>query len=282
MGNGQLSMTNCLRQSVYDQLLRSFRRLGIPSLEKDPTSPNMGIPHTPHPPIVRITRCQKIHLRWKVKKDEYEQYASQMSHYEWLRMSIIKFCSFLFWSGILAYSAAHEATTQSRRLALPFHRYIRLHYKLRGNHHHLCFGHLHHHQQRQCIRDLDWGRDVQDRCGDVSRGVCVFFLFKPPFMVFPLSYYWCWDWVPYPRGVQTDPMLSEIFKVNPWFVSVFECSRHCFPIQTWSFSSLLEAIVGVSKQKARHVIHAAVRRLTRRPRGLTLVLNFFTTCSWEP
>ena len=84
------------------------------------------------------------------------------------------------------------------------------------------------------------------------------------------------------QNEKLDPILSEYFKVNPWFVSVFESSRHCFPIQTWSFSSLLEAIVGVSKQKARHVIHAAVRRLTRRPRGLTLVLNFFTTCSWEP
>ena len=84
------------------------------------------------------------------------------------------------------------------------------------------------------------------------------------------------------QNEKLDPILSENLKANPWFLSVFESSRHCFPIQDGSFWSLLEAIVGVSKQKARHVIHAAVRRLTRRPRGLTLVLNFFTTCSWEP
>ena len=51
-------------------------------------------------------------------KDECETSASQMSHFQWLRM--IRFCAFLFWSGILAYSAAYEATTQSRRLASPF------------------------------------------------------------------------------------------------------------------------------------------------------------------
>ena len=34
------------------------------------------------------------------------------------------------------------------------------------------------------------------------------------------------------QNEKLDPILSENFKVNPWFVSVFESPRHCFPIQT--------------------------------------------------
>ena len=65
----QLSQTVCLCCMGYAQLLRSFWRLGIPSLEKDPTSPNTGIPHTPPPsPIVSNPRCQKNTSRMKSKK----------------------------------------------------------------------------------------------------------------------------------------------------------------------------------------------------------------------
>ena len=129
-----------------------------------------------------------------------------------------------------------------------------------------------------------WGRDfhiVQQRGGGRCKQSCLLWFLliaERDFSLLSLGLGL------YLRGVQTlNRMRNWIqYWVRTSFVSVFESSRHCFPIQTWSFSSLLEAIVGVSKQKARHVIHAAVRRLTRRPRGLTLVLNFFTTCSWEP
>ena len=47
------------------------------------------------------------------------------------------------------------------------------------------------------------------------------------------------------------PILIENSKLNPSSNFVFESSRHCFPIEDWSFSSLLEAIVRVSKLQLR-------------------------------
>ena len=47
------------------------------------------------------------------------------------------------------------------------------------------------------------------------------------------------------------PILIENSKLNPLSNFVFESSTHCFPIEDWSFSSLLEAIVRVSKLQLR-------------------------------